>query len=148
MAWPMPWGRKTAMPSTPAIPPAVMADATDEPWERHVAALADAGIPEPGSRLDASRRRPATGADHEALYGVAPSFADMLPWVEYLPGSRSMLLEDGQSVSAFFELAPVGTEGREMTWLCQAWLRSSRRRILPTLLLGNSSRNSIYFGRL
>ena len=120
MAWPMPWGRKTAMPSTPAIPPAVMADATDEPWERHVAALADAGIPEPGSGLDASRRRPATGADHEALYGVAQSFADMLPWVEYLPGSRSMLLEDGQSVSAFFELAPVGTEGREMAWLWQA----------------------------
>ena len=120
MAWPMPWGRKTAMPSTPAIPPAVMADATDEPWERHVAALADAGIPEPGSGLDASRRRPATGADHEALYGVAPSFADMLPWVEYLPGSKSMLLEDGLSVAAFFELAPVGTEGREMAWLWQA----------------------------
>ncbi len=120
MAWSMPWGRKTAMPSTPAIPPAVMADATDDTWERHVAALADAGIPEPGSGLDASRRRPATGADHEALYGVAPSFADMLPWVEYLPGSRSMLLEDGQSVSAFFELAPVGTEGREMAWLWQA----------------------------
>lgn len=120
MAWSMPWGRKTAMPSTPAIPPAVRADATDDTWERHVAALADAGIPEPGSGLDASRRRPATGADHEALYGVALSFADMLPWVEYLPGSRSMLLEDGQSVSAFFELAPVGTEGREMAWLWQA----------------------------
>ena len=106
-------GRKTAMPITPAIPPADAADASDDTWERHVAALADAGIPEPGSGLDASRRRPATGADHEALYGVAPSFADMLPWVEYLPGSKSMLLEDGQSVSAFFELAPVGTEGRD-----------------------------------
>jgi hypothetical protein len=44
----------------------------------------------------------------------------MLPWVEYLPGSKSMLLEDGQSVAAFFELAPVGTEGREMAWLWQA----------------------------
>ena len=31
-----------------------------------------------------------------------------------------MLLEDGQSVAAFFELAPVGTEGREMAWLWQA----------------------------
>jgi hypothetical protein len=40
--------------------------------------------------------------------------------VEYLPGSKSMLLEDGQSVAAFFELAPVGTEGREMAWLWQA----------------------------
>jgi hypothetical protein len=40
--------------------------------------------------------------------------------VEYLPGSKCMLLEDGQSVAAFFELAPVGTEGREMAWLWQA----------------------------
>jgi hypothetical protein len=44
----------------------------------------------------------------------------LLPWVEYLPGSKCMLLEDGQSVAAFFELAPVGTEGREMAWLWQA----------------------------
>ncbi len=40
--------------------------------------------------------------------------------MEYLPGSKSMLLEDGLSVAAFFELAPVGTEGREMAWLWQA----------------------------
>ncbi len=120
MAWSMPRGRKTAPSITSAIPPAEMANASDDTWARHVAALADAGIPEPGSVLDASRRRPATHADHEALYGVAPSFADMLPWVEYLPGSKSMLLEDGQSVAAFFELAPVGTEGREMAWLWQA----------------------------
>ncbi|MBX3668530.1 MAG: conjugative transfer ATPase [Rhodocyclaceae bacterium] len=120
MAWSMPWVRKTAPRTTPAIPSADMADAADDAWERHATALSDAGIPEPGSGFDASRRRPATHADHEALYGVAPSFADMLPWVEYQPGSKSMLLEDGQSVAAFFELAPVGTEGREMAWLWQA----------------------------
>lgn len=28
-----------------------------------------------------------------------------------------MLLEDGQSVAAFFELVPLGTEGREPGWL-------------------------------
>ena len=31
-----------------------------------------------------------------------------------------MLLDDGQSVAAFFELAPLGTEGRELAWLLQA----------------------------
>src|SRR3546814_16112712 len=31
-----------------------------------------------------------------------------------------MLLEDGQSVGAFFELIPLGTEGREAAWLAQA----------------------------
>src|SRR3546814_15444060 len=31
-----------------------------------------------------------------------------------------MLLEDGQSVAAFFELIPLGTEGREAVWLAQA----------------------------
>ncbi|VFR17539.1 Type IV secretory pathway, VirB4 components [plant metagenome] len=31
-----------------------------------------------------------------------------------------MLLEDGVSVAAFFELMPIGTEGREASWLAQA----------------------------
>lgn len=92
----------------------------DEAWTRHVSLLAAHGIAEPGSALAAGRRNPATEADAQALYDVAPSFADLLPWVEYLPESMSMLLEDGESVAAFFELAPVGTEGRELAWLWQA----------------------------
>ncbi|WP_454752308.1 conjugative transfer ATPase [Cupriavidus necator] len=92
----------------------------DDAWTRHVSSLAAHGITEPGSALAAGRRNPATEADAQALYDVAPSFADLLPWVEYLPESMSMLLEDGQSVAAFFELAPVGTEGRELAWLWQA----------------------------
>ena len=31
-----------------------------------------------------------------------------------------MLLEDGVSVAAFFELTPLGTEGREAAWLARA----------------------------
>src|SRR3546814_20305855 len=31
-----------------------------------------------------------------------------------------MLLEDGQSVAAFYELVPPGTEGREPGWLAHA----------------------------
>ena len=114
MAWSLPWSRKPgASPSDPV-------DAADDAWARHVRALAAAGVAEPGRALGRGRRGPATQADHDALYGVAPSFADLLPWVEYLPDTRCMLLEDGQSVAAFFELVPVGTEGREMAWLWQA----------------------------
>ncbi|MGU1062178.1 conjugative transfer ATPase [Pseudomonas aeruginosa] len=107
MAWPQLKRRPQA--EEPAPP----ADA----WERHVAELQANGIAEPGAAL--GQRRPATRADEQALYDVAPSFADMLPWAEYLPGSRCMLLDDGQSVAAFYELLPVGTEGREPEWLLQ-----------------------------
>ncbi|ELI8126375.1 conjugative transfer ATPase [Yersinia enterocolitica] len=92
-------------------------DAPQGAWERYLAQLQAHGIPEPGKR-DANRR-PATLSDEQALYDVSPSFADLLPWVEYLPESRCMLLEDGVSVAAFFELMPIGTEGREASWLAQ-----------------------------
>lgn len=84
-------------------------------WQRYLARLRGRGIPAPG--LDNSRH-PATRADEQRLYAAPPSFVDLLPWVEYLPGSQSLLLEDGQSVAAFFELSAVGTEGRETEWLC------------------------------
>ena len=86
-------------------------DAPSDAWARYLASLEAHGIPEPGKR-DTARHRPATLADEQALYDVSPSFADLLPWVEYLPESRCMLLEDGVSVAAFFELMPIGTEGR------------------------------------
>ena len=113
MGWKLPWPRSSARAPEPA---AVEPDA----WERRVAALAAHGIDAPGAALAHERRRPATQADHAALYDVAPSFADLLPWVEYLPDSKCMLLEDGHSVAAFFELLPIGTEGRELAWLWQA----------------------------
>lgn len=93
-------------------------DAPSDAWDRYLASLEAHGIPAPGKR-DATRHRPATLADEQALYDVSPSFADLLPWVEYLPESRCMLLEDGVSVAAFFELMPIGTEGREASWLAQ-----------------------------
>ncbi|WP_418648306.1 conjugative transfer ATPase [Thauera butanivorans] len=108
MAWPLLKPRRR--PEADAAPP--------DAWTRHVAELRAHGIPEPGTVRDPARR-PATAADEQALYHVAPSFADLLPWVEYLPDSGCMLLEDGASVAAFFELVPVGTEGREPEWLLQ-----------------------------
>lgn len=85
-------------------------------WQQYIAKLAKCGVPEPG----AGHRRPVTETEDDVFYSTIPSFADRLPWVEYLPHSRCMLLEDGQSVAAFFELTPLGTEGRESAWLTEA----------------------------
>ncbi|MCL2344578.1 MAG: conjugative transfer ATPase [Desulfobulbus sp.] len=111
MAWPLPWLRRQAdEPASPATEP--------DGWSRHLEALRKAGLPEPGAAVQNARA--ATTADEQTLYDVAPSFVTLLPWVEYLPQSQAMLLEDGQSVAAFFELTPLGTEGREAAWLAQA----------------------------
>lgn len=62
------------------------------------------------------------GLTEQALntsYRKGPSFVDWLPWVEFLPGSQTLLLEDGRSVGAIFELNPVGTEGRSTAFLEQ-----------------------------
>ncbi|PMV22630.1 conjugative transfer ATPase [Pseudomonas sp. FW305-3-2-15-A-LB2] len=67
-----------------------------------------------------SKRGPATHADEEALYNTAPSFVELLPWIEYLPDTQCLLLDDGRSVATCFELTPIGTEGREAEWLLQA----------------------------
>ncbi|MDR6609056.1 conjugative transfer ATPase [Pseudomonas synxantha] len=106
MAWLSGWKRKVD-PTESAEPNA---------WMQHVTQLAANGIPEPG----AFRGKPLTAADDQSFYDTVPSFVDRLPWVEYLPQSQSVLLEDGTSVAAFFELTPLGTEGRENAWLLQA----------------------------
>ncbi len=48
----------------------------------------------------------------QQLYDRPASFTDLLPWVEYLPESRSFLLEDGLSLGALFDIDPVGCEAR------------------------------------
>ena len=40
-----------------------------------------------------------------------PSFTDDLPWVEYDPEEKSILLENGISVGAIYEITPKGTDG-------------------------------------
>ncbi len=73
-------------------------DARPDAWETHVKNLQSHGLPEPGSAISCLS---ATQADEQAIYDVSPSFVNMLPWVEFLPGSQTMLLDDGQSVAAF-----------------------------------------------
>jgi len=89
----------------------------DTAWGRFIGKLKARGLPQPGSMLT---KNPATLADKARLYTVPPSFVDLLPWVEFLTEHRSMLLDDGLSLAAFFELTPVCSEGREAEWLCRA----------------------------
>jgi len=116
MAWSLPWLRQGLIRDragkTKALP------APPDAWACHVENLHDHGIPTPGGQRG-HKRSAATQAEEQHLYDVKPSFVDLLPWVEYLPESQSLLLDDGESVAAFFELTPIGTEGRESQWLLQ-----------------------------
>ncbi len=93
-------------------------DGDGDAWERYVAKLRSHGVPIPSAWTDA-KARSARISDEQALYDVAPSFVELVPWVEFLSDEQSMLLEDGKSLAAFFELMPVGTEGRSDAWLTQ-----------------------------
>lgn len=65
--------------------------------------------------------RPRTGTRTEqdvcADDQKGPSFADLLPWVEYQTESQTLLLEDGRSVAAVYDIRPLGTEGRSAAYL-------------------------------
>ncbi len=56
-----------------------------------IAALSRNGMSEPGEALR-DKRKPATQTDVDGRYDVAPSFADLLPWVEYLPDDPKCML--------------------------------------------------------
>lgn len=58
-----------------------------------------------------------TKAQHAQQYNVHSSFLDFLPWVEFLDEDKAMLLEDGVSVGAFFELTVIGSEGRSLAYM-------------------------------
>ena len=62
---------------------------------------------------------PLTPAAVKQHYSRPPSFTDLLPWMEYIPGSRAFLLEDGVSLGALFEVQPVGCEARTPAFLTQ-----------------------------
>lgn len=50
--------------------------------------------------------------DEVKLNHANPSIIDYLPWAEFLDSDKCLLLDDGVSVGAVFEVAPVATEGR------------------------------------
>ncbi|MGP0172676.1 conjugative transfer ATPase [Pseudomonas sp. NCHU5208] len=78
--------------------------------------------PTPAQRLFADPgqpTRPLMQSDVDAMYKPLPSFASQLPWVEYLKDEQAILLSDGISVGAAFDVGTIPTEGRGEAWLEQ-----------------------------
>ncbi|MDM2974051.1 conjugative transfer ATPase [Citrobacter sp. CK198] len=50
--------------------------------------------------------------DEQKIYHANPSIIDYLPWAEFLDHEQCILLDDGVSVGAVYEVSPVATEGR------------------------------------
>ncbi|MFK5041039.1 TraC family protein [Glaesserella parasuis] len=61
-----------------------------------------------------------TQKEHLEQYKPSLSFVDRLPWVEFLDENKTLLLEDGRSVGAVFEITVIGTEGRSAEFLANA----------------------------
>ncbi|OLU25670.1 conjugative transfer ATPase [Pseudomonas sp. PA15(2017)] len=61
--------------------------------------------------------RPLLQSDVDKMYEPLPSFAARLPWVEYLEKDQAILLSDGVSVGAAFDVGTIPTEGRSEAWL-------------------------------
>ena len=70
-----------------------------------------------------ARRRGITEVEAGALYRPDRSFVDLLPWVEAVrdeeSGFEAVLLEDGASLGAAWEIVPLGTEGRSAAFLAE-----------------------------
>lgn len=60
-----------------------------------------------------------TVKDEQQVYHANPSIIDYLPWAEFLDDEQCILLDDGVSVGAVFEVTPVATEGRTLERLEQ-----------------------------
>ena len=69
-------------------------------------------------------------------YRRAPSFSQLLPWLELL-GDDSVLLDDGHSVAAVLSLSPVAVEGHAADFLQE--LRDGLTRVLVEAFLSTSA---------
>lgn len=65
-----------------------------------------------GGHEPLSREGRFTHADEAKSYATTSSIIDYMPWGEYLKAERCLLLDDGLSVGAVYNVIPVGTEGR------------------------------------
>jgi len=67
------------------------------------------------------KKRPkVTKARLEAAYEAGSSFTDILPWAEYIPESQQILMIDGYTRMACYELTPLASEGRTEEYLQEA----------------------------
>lgn len=63
------------------------------------------------------KKKPLTAIESARMYGRPSSFVQKLPWYEFQKDSKTVLLDDGKSVAAVFDVVPVATEGRSYNWL-------------------------------
>ncbi len=73
----------------------------------------------PAKRTNQGDSAPVTSASIKQQYERPPSFTDLLPWMEYLPESKALLLEDGISMGALFDITPIGCEARTPVFMSQ-----------------------------
>lgn len=64
-----------------------------------------------------AKKKPITSAEAARIYGRPSSFVQKLPWYEFQTDSKTILLDDGKSVGAVFDIVPLATEGRSYNWL-------------------------------
>ncbi len=67
---------------------------------------------EAAGRAPLKRPGKMTRAGEARVYDTTPSIIDFLPWAEFLDEEQCLLLDDGVSVGAVYEVTPVATEGR------------------------------------
>ncbi|WP_034949217.1 conjugative transfer ATPase [Erwinia oleae] len=84
------------------------------------AAATEGGVPFAAAGREAlTRQGKMTVQDERQIYHANPSIIDYLPWAEFLDHEQCILLDDGVSVGAVFEIIPVATEGRTVERLEQ-----------------------------
>ncbi|HHK8230834.1 TPA: conjugative transfer ATPase [Serratia marcescens] len=96
--------KKRLTRKTPSVPEAVVQDT--------LTAIED-GVPlSVDGREPLRRPGKMTVKDEQQVYHANPSIVDYLPWAEFLDRGQCILLDDGVSVGAVFDITPVATEGR------------------------------------
>ncbi len=85
------------------------------------------------TRESATAKKPVvTRAQVVKQYATVPSFADLLPWLEWSDEHEMLLLEDGVSVGAAYELKALPTEARPDAPLAR--LHQTLSKLLSRLL--------------
>lgn len=69
---------------------------------------------------EGGERVPPLKGDYARAYEGGPSFTDMLPWLEYIPESKQIMLIDAVTRVAMYEVEPLPTEGRTREYLKEA----------------------------
>ncbi len=71
------------------------------------------------TEINTVKRENYSNKDYKQTFQQCSSFVARLPYVEFIDDENVVLLEDGQSLGAVFDIKPIGTEGRSIEYLSQ-----------------------------